>query len=389
MESFGAMMLADLPPAGDRIDTSNSLPPPEYPGYRSLWLNSGTAALALALLHARRQLPNISTPQVIIPAYGCPDLVAAAVYAGVTPVVADIGLDDPGFDLEVLRSSLNSHTIAVMAVNFLGIRERVEAIKAILPPGVFLLEDNAQWHPELNGSVNLLGDYVITSFGRGKPASVLGGGLLLLRDGLEFDPDWLTQHARTSNSESPLVRLRYRVKTGLYNLLRQPRFYYWLNRNPFLNLGETRYKPVADIGTMTPSSRALVAANVRRLLAADRWREKRYDGIFADLPTVTPLALKWSSRRGRLLRYPLVCDNGHQRDRLLGALQRQGLGASAMYRRPLLSISGVAGQAVAYENPRHAEGFARSLLTLPVHSGVSRQHIDRIGIISREIFESG
>src|SRR5690606_4927305 len=140
--------------------------PPEFPGYVAHWVQSGTAALALALLTARSRRPQLRNPSVILPAYGCPDLIAAAEYAGVTPVLVDIGIDDPGYDLDCLAAAIDADTIAVVAVNFLGLRERLGAIRELLRvhPDVLLIEDNAQWYPEPARMPALAGDLVCLSF---------------------------------------------------------------------------------------------------------------------------------------------------------------------------------------------------------------------------------
>lgn len=379
------MILADLPPVGERIELRSASTLPEFEGYTAVWLDCGTSALALALLHAREQRPDLDSPEVIVPAYACPDLIAAAVYAGVRPVLVDIGADDPGFDLAALERGVNENTLVVMAVNFLGIRDRVQEIKALLPAGVVLLEDNAQWYPELAKGVPLVGEYAITSFGRGKPASVLGGGMLLVRHDVKIDSGWLTKRAGQRAIASLTSRFRYRSKVMLYNLLRQPRLYFWLNRNPLLKLGETRYTPLECVRPMPPTCQSFVNANIRRHLAANRWREKYYNVIFAEFPDLKPLGEYWRLRCGRQLRYGLLCRDRSQRDTLLKALQDAGLGASSMYRRPLLEIPGVAKLAICRSPARSAKLFADCLLTLPLHSGVRDHHLTQISSICSEV----
>src|SRR5690606_21615872 len=164
---------------------------------------------------------------------GCPDLVAATVYAGLQPVLVDIGKNDPAYDLAALASALGERSLAVVAVNFLGVAERLEDIRALLPEGCVLIEDNAQWHPPPDARLH--GDYVLRSFGRGKPASVLGGGLLLLRHGLSPLDAVLKNHVRSAGA-GRLSAIAHFARARAYNLLRRPAFYYWLHRCSFLPL---------------------------------------------------------------------------------------------------------------------------------------------------------
>src|SRR5690606_38180670 len=133
---------------------------PAFERYRSVWLNSGTAALAQALIVAKRRQSSVARPQVILPAYGCPDLVAAAVFAGLEPVLVDIETDDPAYSIDALRAALSTSVVAVVAVNFLGIPERLALLRDVLQEHgqALLIEDNAQWFPESVGQNTLHGD---------------------------------------------------------------------------------------------------------------------------------------------------------------------------------------------------------------------------------------
>lgn len=373
-------MMAELPPVGNRVSTKVRLPLPDFRGYRPIWLASGTAALALSLLHAKLQHPTILRPEVVVPAYGCPDLIAAAVYAGITPVLADIGGDDPALNTECLKQALSENTLAIVAVNFLGIRERIDQLRAVLPTGIAVIEDNAQWFPE--HSESLQGEYAIMSFGRGKPVSILGGGLLLVRDDLPLFPEWLYRNVGPTR-DSFTDWASHRGKVALYNLLRQPILYYWLCRLPFIRLGETAFKELRDIRGMPGSCKSLVASNAASHIAFDRWREKQYQNSLGELPGIRCLSDHHSERAGRLLRFPVLCASATERDALLEELQLQGLGASAMYRQALPAIAGVKERVKMTDAASGAERFAQRLITLPLHSGVTQRHIDSIAEIFR------
>ncbi len=90
---------------------------PEH--YELLLLNSGTAALSLAMTIAAGSA-EASSPEVILPAYGCPDLLAAAYYAGLRPVLADIQAASPRYQQAALETAITGDTVAIVAVNFLG-----------------------------------------------------------------------------------------------------------------------------------------------------------------------------------------------------------------------------------------------------------------------------
>lgn len=368
-----------LPPVGLPVVTVERAALPLFPGYQPIWVQRGTAALALALRLALARRPEVDRPQALVPGYGCPDLIAAARYAGVEPVLVDIGADQPGFDLQALERAWTETVVAVVAVNFLGITERLEELAACAQArNAWLIEDDAQWFPEPSPDAPLLiGDAVVLSFGRGKPVSLLGGGALLVREGRESNPV-LENLEVVSRERLP------GLKIALYNRLLHPGWYGLIGRNPLLRVGETRYALLAGIHAMAEWRLELLGANIAVWLGRDRWREAAIAEVLAGCDAVMvdlPRSLEALARR--LLRYPLLCRDREIRDRLLVRLADAGLGATAMYREALPWVPGVAPVLGTIPALPGARAFAERLLTLPVHDGVNRRDIERMGTIIR------
>ncbi|MDQ2639178.1 MAG: DegT/DnrJ/EryC1/StrS family aminotransferase [Pseudomonadota bacterium] len=312
-------------------------------------------------------------PEVILPAYGCPDLVAAAVHTGVVPVLVDIRRDDPAFAADALCAALNDRTVAVVAVNFLGIRERLPELRQVLGgfPHVCLIEDDAQWFPVPDFPPT--GDFVCLSFGRGKPVSLLGGGALLARDSLH-----LPGFASTIAAIGPDRGLAARVLA--YNLLRHPRCYGLVSRNPLFRLGATEYQPLRSIEPMSANALAILPANVEQQLSGSAEVRARIAG---GLDEAMNLPLNAGDRCGQLLRYPVLCADRQTRDRKLQQLQAAGLGATAMYGLPLAQIPRIAELASIVGEHHGAVAFSNRLLTLPLHDGVTTSDAERMVRILR------
>lgn len=370
------MWWRDLPPAGHSIALRKSaVALPQFPGYHLFYVNSGTAALALALMVARARNPAIEHPEVILPGYACPDLVAAAVYAGITPVLADIGAHDPGYDLISLQQALSSSVIAVVAVNFLGISERLPELQQCLRayPRVLLVEDNAQWFPEPVAGASLTGDAVCLSFGRGKPVSLMGGGAMLLHESLAID----AVVAPLIGPAIPAGRL-YLPKVLAYNALLEPNLYGLISRNPWLKLGRTVFKPLSGITEMDGERKALLPTNIERYLQSSQVFQSYMAAV---VPSAMDFSASLSLRRGRLLRYPVLCASATQREQLLARLRIGGLGATALYQRILPEIDGVAGRVVVRGSLDGAKAFAQRLLTLPLHASVDKPDLKHMATI--------
>jgi dTDP-4-amino-4,6-dideoxygalactose transaminase len=342
----------------------------EFAGYTTHGVQSGTAALSLAMIVAREARPEVQKPAVILPAYGCPDLIAAAEYAGVLPVLVDTGVDDPGYDLDALADAIDPDIVAVVAVNFLGISERLGSIRALLEayPGVLLIEDNAQWFPEPAQRSGPQGDLVCLSFGRGKPVSLLGGGALLSRTDENLD------NANIDRAEQ--VGAALSVKVCLYNLLLSRWLYAIANRNPLFELGKTVFKPLLGIRALDDVRGGAVTGAAQCYLAGSRWAEAAWGQVFSDIDLRVS-----ADRRGRLLRYPILCRSESHRDRLWQRLDQAGLGVSAMYRVALPEVEGVSGKFRLAADYTNARQFAGRLLTLPVHEGVTAADVMRAAAI--------
>lgn len=370
METLRALIRGDLAPAGYPITLAQSASPGNLfsQDYRTHWLDSGTSALAVALLDCKLRSPEISQPQVIIPGYCCPDLVAAAVYAGVEPLVVDIEENDPAYDLTQLESALNPRVIAVIAINFLGLKERLTEIRSLLQKSsqkISLIEDNAQWFPDTPTDI-FESDYIAFSFGRGKPLSLLGGGTLLTK---------MELHSSIKLVEGEKSGFKTRMKIAAYNALLHPHLYCFLNRAPFLHLGETRYHPLTVVAEAPDSAKALFAENYLAYQQRSLSVEDDYQKNFRAQQRLQSI---YSGRKGRLLRYPFLfktpeaCTSAYQQ--LLSA----GLGASRLYQQSLDKVEGVDGKLQCFSDLVNAKQFASRLLTLPVHQFVKDRHIEKI-----------
>ena len=373
-------MFYQLPPAGNRLSLSGtdkyeSAQEDFFSPYIPYFYNSGTASLAAAISAAIRYKP-VDKPEVILPAYGCPDIVSAAVFSGAKPVLVDLENERPWINLEKLSASINSHTVAVVAVDLLGITERLAAIRSIVSKAdVLLIEDSAQSFPVPVEKPYWEGDLVVLSFGRGKPVTLLGGGAVLVRNGA------LGRLLTEGSGQYNAGRL-FGLTARLYNLMRSP-YLYWIPLSlPFLHLGETRYHPLTAIETMDPVRLRLLSRNVSKYqhhtndvqaALADIARGLGDGGeAWIDLSAVCRV-----QPHQRLLRYPLLVQ-AEWRDRVYHRLRNAGLGPSLLYPSSLPRIHGLENLLRGQGDFPAADAFARRILTLPTHEGVRKADVCRI-----------
>ena len=349
--------------------------------YRLIFYQSGTAALAAAVMAAIVRRPTIA-PEVLLPAYGCPDLVSAVLCAGAKPVLVDLVANTPWLDLALVQEKINERTVAVIAVNFLGIDERMYGLRVLADAAdIILIEDSAQCLYEPTNGPSMRGDFIVQSFGRGKPVSLLGGGALLWRD-----PSLGSRlpHAEVGLTSNLVSRIVNRLKIILYNILLTPHIYGLMERVSILHIGETRFKPLERIQPENAVSVPCLPANIesfrRNQRNAQQWIRVMLNELCLD-EIVDLTRLNTQLEQSRFLRYPILVADSELRERLYAALRSAGLGVSKMYPATLPEIPGLTDILRSQERFPRAEIFAESILTLPTHENVSRRHVAEMGKI--------
>lgn len=327
---------------------------------------SGTAALAQAMATCASRSP-VRTPEIIVPAYGCPDLVAACVHASVYPRLVDTAPSQWAYDLEALKSSLSPDTVAIVAVNLLGLGDGSnELIRLCRERRIPLIQDSAQYLPR--EGTDWPGDYVVLSFGRGKPLNLLHGGALISpfgdRASLSGPPARYCKKDRLLSSRAAAIA---------FNTLTRPAIYGALSALPGTGLGEVIYAPLLnpyplpdrawrqvgiafELYRQTPSYRRDIWASTVR-----EWYEL---GIIA-------LGCPGCPFPAEPLRLALLAPDRDGRDALVQNLNRAGLGASRFYGADLTRIAAIP-EIVRCQQPfPNASSLADRLFTLPTHGLVS------------------
>lgn len=371
-------MLSKLRPVGSRVPLprlEEEFRVPWEADYLTQFMGSGTEALSAAVAFAVGRKAGVQAPEVLIPAYGCPDLVAAVVAQGCRPVLVDLEASTSFMDHDRILAALSDRTVAVVAVGFLGIPERLAQLSNLCRHnGVLLIEDSAQCFPPACAG-NPLADIAVLSFGRGKPINLMGGGALLIRHDHSHEARpllqaWLLRKLR--------VDFRWRIKRLMFNFLMARFPYFVLERLPFLGIGQTRLHRLQAIHRLDVPE-ALFAAGVNRFFSLERPQSRYVSALkpmrafgWESLCDIADPAV--SQDDPILLRFPLLAPDPAIRDKALEALNAAGIGASAFYGRALREIDGVSALAGDGEDPC-ARDFAARLLTLPAHEDVTSADI--------------
>jgi len=345
--------------------------------YELSLFGSGTEALAAALIYAKR-LRDTPVPEVILPAYGCPDLIAACLFAGVSPRLVDVWEDGWGYDEALLKAAVNSNTVAIVAVNLLGVGDQGAQLRRIADQHqLMLVQDSAQYLPERGA--NWVGDAVVLSFGRGKPLNLLGGGGLLARS---RDVESIVLGANNGSylGASRLLGLAFNVAT-------HPRVYWFTSLLSGFHVGATRFVPLNHCRRAAGSLTVQLASALRDFAGKDNYSAQKWAAAVDAWRSVGIDLLRCAGEAKsdhQYLRLPLLAATEQDRDRLVSVLTECGLGATSMYQQTLTNIAGV--PAVSGQGPfRNAEALARRLFTLPTYDFVDASTISQVERVVRHV----
>jgi dTDP-4-amino-4,6-dideoxygalactose transaminase len=316
--------------------------------------------------------------EVILPAYTCPAVVSAILKANLTPILCDNNLYDFGLDTKELEGKINKNTLAVMVVHLLGYPANIIEVKELCKnKDIYVVEDAAQSFgnnlPNSDGQkLGLVGDVGFFSFGRGKPISILHGGVLITKS------EEIYQSAKKTynelNFQNGCSSFNYRFLLSLYALFANPYLYWISQRVPFLRLGETIFESEFEISKGLGVSVNLIN---EILLRFEKEKEIRRENS------------KWYYEKSGLnscnktndypyLRFPYFAENRIIRDKLLDYLTSKGTGAARFYPCPLNELPGLKDSLQDSNTYPNAKEISDRLITLPVHSGVSTSNRQKI-----------
>jgi len=339
-----------------------------YNARESVLTESGTAALVLAL---RMCVPHGGT--VAYPGYGCIDLTAAAIRAGVRVRLYDLDPVTLSPDLGSLSATIKRGVDAIVVAHLYGYPADVRGVRELAAnAGVPVIEDAAQAAGgTLDGiSLGALADISILSFGRGKGTTAGSGGALLFRGQASAN--------RVGENGFHLDQMQqggYELAAlGAQWLLARPALYRVPASIPGLRLGEMVYKPAAEPRSMSRASASVLSGALRiesAEVALRRTNAKRLIDSIGEGARLIPVHAISGGEPG-YLRLAVL-------DRIGNAAPRESLGAVRGY--PMTLDQHAQLQPLLLSNERAGSGSVQlrdRLFTVPTHSRVRDIDVARL-----------
>ena len=338
--------------------------------------DSGTTALALALLAAKR----LRSVPVALPAWTCYDIATAADGADVPVILYDLDPLTLGPNFTSLSRAFERGAKSVVVAHHYGVPVDVErAARLAAEHRALLIEDAAQgvgirYGERAAGSIGSLG---VLSFGRGKGRTGGGGGALVANDPIGHACIEAVEHEIQPGGAG----VRELLAATVQWMLGRPELYSVPASLPFLGLGKTVYHVPGPWLEMTDAG-AAVLDRVWEL--AEREAEvRRRNGS----RLVAPLAVGGGGRitpvRGTpgavpgWLRLPLILSSGNRDEALTEEIRR--LGVAPGYPTPLVTLEPFRQRVANVDDDMPgATLLAERLITLPTHSRLTAGDLARL-----------
>lgn len=335
-----------------------------WPGTEVHLLESGSAALALAIRHALRDAPAGAPKRVALPAYGCSSLVAAAAWAGAEPVYYDLTAELAP-EQNALTEFFADEACAIVQVDMFG----VDAGSNDHPR---LIRDLAQSFAPYEPGWRPTAPYTILSTGRAKPLSLVVGGALLTTT---------TAADAGSAPELAISRGNWVIRAGLYGLSQRPAVLGVLSSVFRLGLGSTEFTALDEVHRMPDGWAGVFGAAVEAAREMfDDWRAETHTMVRLALDSGAriPHSARSQANRMPLWRIPVLCPS----TQAASALATEGwhLGVSRLYGRTLPVIMGQSPDVAAQRWPGATE-IADRLVTLPTHGRLNARRRGELGAL--------
>ena len=305
-------------------------------------------------------------------------------HAAVSPRLVDVASSGWSYDLDELLPNLSSRTVAIISVNLLGIADKTPGLLDLCKSrSITLIQDSAQFLPRQ--PTEWPGDYVILSFGRGKPLNLLHGGALIEPADAVASP---VSHPARAHVRDRL--LNSSLAAMAFNFLTRPYPYGIVSRMPGSAFGRVVYEPLRRPLPVPQSNWARVNRafqQYQRKQSYDRriWTPAVAEWASFGIRTLLPIG---SFLEPEPLRLTLLAPDRASRDTLLHQLSRAHLGAARLYGTDLTQVTGVPA-CVRDQGPfPNATALADTLFTLPTHSLVTPRIVQQTVDCVRDWYRS-
>jgi perosamine synthetase len=347
--------------------------------------SSGRSALAVILLTLKK---SSNRSKVILPAYTCPTVAQAVLWAGLQPVFCDVSPTTLDMDRNSLHELLDQQVLAVIPTHLYGLAQDISDLVQIgRESEIYIIEDAAQaFGASINNQmVGNAGDFGFYSLGRGKCIPTGHGGIIVTSD--LFVPNLIETIQATI--QSGLKRDPASLVTYLaYGLATTPFGWWFIFRspmNPAQDGMQIESLPPLICESFSVSKAGIGLSILKRIDQINALRRENAHRLIAFLANFEYVQIPKTPPESVpvFLRFPIILDQKIHTDLLYNRLSQAGIGVSRSYIRTLPDIFSCYHSADS-KKFTGANHLAECLLTLPTHPYLKDDDFVRI----EHVFES-
>jgi len=310
--------------------------------------------------------------EIIMPAYMCETVSQMLLDMGFKLNFVDVNQNTYNMDIEDLNKRISRNTKVILAVHMFGIPCDMCSIMDIAEDNnAIVIEDAAQamgaeYHGQKVGTIAESGFF---SFGRGKPITAMGGGVIVTNN----NDIALKCRAIVSEFEQQPSNLLTFIQLLAYSSLRNRAIYNLVHKKirgeefrVCINLDNIKYRFTAMQASIGMSQlHMLEYFNTKRQHNAEFLKNKLKDIKGISLPDIL------DHSEPIFLRFPIQVKNTILRDRLMSLLEKHGIETSVVYPVVLPYLYKT--------NPSEYTGameVVKRVIALPTHPLLNCKHLE-------------
>lgn len=284
---------------------------------------------------------------------------------GVTPVFADVDINDMNISVESIKALITPKTKAIVAVHYGGVACNIDSILEICSANnILLVEDAAHTFDSYYKEKRLgtLGSYGAISFDHTKNIHCGQGGALIVNDA-EKVKKIATVFENGTNREEFLNK--------------DVPYFEWVSLGSKYALSEL------NAAFLLPQLESSSAITEQRILIWNSYYEllKKLSPKFIDLPVIPEYAI----HNGHI--FYIKLKNQAERDKLKTYLSKKGVN-TAFHFIPLHNSEYGKRYAIVKHRPINTETESERLLRLPIYYGMSMEDVLLVTKYIQDFFES-
>ncbi|MCF6230736.1 MAG: DegT/DnrJ/EryC1/StrS family aminotransferase [Gammaproteobacteria bacterium] len=306
--------------------------------------------------------------EVVVPAYTCYSVAASIEEAGLKMVLSDVVPETLDFDYQKLKSVVHDKTLCIISTHFFSKSADIDQARKLADSvGAYLVEDAAQSGIDPERGV-MTSDIIVYSFGRGKPISTNGGGILAVScDEISAE---LTSRHKVMPMPGRIRELKSALMMLMNDLLIQPSIFWLPARLPFLGIGRTVYPDYISMERMGRLRVLLLQRLLKRLPTLKASRRECAGFYFNRLKKCGRVSLLAHLEKSESfpIRFPCYLEGDIELSRKNKSLSGRELGISQMYPQGLHKLKEIKGFCLNYGDDFPGADFVSNhLVTLPTH----------------------